>query len=40
VGATTQFTLKGNSAQYYLVWITSLGTNSVVHVNEVTARGS
>jgi eukaryotic-like serine/threonine-protein kinase len=40
VSATTQFTLRGNSAQYYLVWITNLGSNDVVHVNEVTARGS
>jgi serine/threonine protein kinase len=39
-GGSTQFTLNGGSARYYLVWITDLGPNGVVHVNEVTARGT
>jgi eukaryotic-like serine/threonine-protein kinase len=39
VAGTTQFALHGSSARYYAVWITSLGPNDVVHVNEVTARG-
>jgi hypothetical protein len=40
VGRRTTFSLHGRAARYYVVWITDLGTNSVVHVNEVTARGS
>jgi serine/threonine-protein kinase len=32
------FALKGTSGKYYEVWITNLGSNSSVHVNEVTAR--
>ena len=40
VGGNTTFTLKGGPAQYYVVWITDLGSNSSVDVNEVTARGS
>jgi hypothetical protein len=39
-GASTQFKLHGGSVRYYMVWITDLGPNGVVHVNEVTARGS
>jgi predicted Ser/Thr protein kinase len=39
VGARTVFSLHGSRAEYYLVWITDLGPNNVVHVNEVTARG-
>lgn len=35
----TPFALRGGSARYYLVWITSLGPNSSVELNEVTARG-
>jgi len=35
----TPFALKGGSARYYLVWITSLGPNSSVELNEVTAKG-
>ncbi len=38
VTGTTSFTLDGSSHRYYVVWITNLGPNSVVHVNEVTAR--
>jgi len=40
VGGNTTFTLKGGPAQYYVVWITDLGPNSSVKVNEVTALGS
>ena len=39
VGRQTTFTVDGK-ARYYVVWITSLGQNESVHVNEVTARGS
>jgi hypothetical protein len=35
---TTTFTLTGGEHRYYVVWITDLGSNSVVHVNEVHAR--
>jgi eukaryotic-like serine/threonine-protein kinase len=38
VGTSTRFSLGGSSARYYVVWITDLGDNSAVHVNEVTAR--
>ncbi|HEY7018556.1 MAG TPA: protein kinase [Gaiellaceae bacterium] len=38
-GSSTTFKLHGSAAQYYLVWITDLGPNDAVHVNEVTARG-
>ena len=37
VGGLTTFTLKGGAAQYYVVWITDLGTNSSVEINEVKA---
>ena len=37
VGATATFTLLGHSARYYVVWITDLGANASVHVNEVRA---
>jgi eukaryotic-like serine/threonine-protein kinase len=37
-GATTTFTLRGATDRYYVVWITNLGPNSSVHVNEVRAR--
>jgi serine/threonine-protein kinase len=40
VGGNTTFTLKGGPARYYVVWITDLGSNSSVKINEVTARGS
>jgi tRNA A-37 threonylcarbamoyl transferase component Bud32 len=39
-GGTTTFSINGGKARYYVVWITSLGDNESVHVNEVTARGS
>src|SRR5689334_20818277 len=38
VGGNTTFTLKdGPARQYYLVWITDLGSNSSVEINEVKA---
>ena len=37
-GATTTFRLNGKTARYYVIWITDLGDNAAVHVNEVTAR--
>jgi hypothetical protein len=37
VAATTTFDLSG-SGRYLLVWITALGDNESVHINEVTAR--
>ena len=40
VTGTTTFVIQGANAEYYLVWITSLGQNESVDVNEVTARGS
>jgi eukaryotic-like serine/threonine-protein kinase len=39
VGDRTVFSLRGGRLRYYLVWITNLGRNSSVHVNEVTAKG-
>ncbi|HEU5212742.1 MAG TPA: protein kinase [Gaiellaceae bacterium] len=38
VSDTTTFTLDGGSHRYYVVWITNLGSNSAVHVNEVKAH--
>ena len=38
VGGRTAFSIRGKAARYYVVWITDLGTNNVVHVNEVTAK--
>src|SRR4051812_46280777 len=35
VGGNTTFALKGSAAQYYVVWITNLGSNSSVEVEEV-----
>ena len=35
VGGNTTFSLKGGQAQYYVVWITDLGPNSSVEINEV-----
>jgi serine/threonine protein kinase len=41
VGTTgTKFSIDGPAARYYLVWITDLGPNSAVHVNEVSGHGS
>ena len=40
VGGNTTFALKdGPPRRYYLVWITDLGSNSSVEINEVSARG-
>ncbi len=38
VDGTAVYTLNGATGQYYEVWITKLGPNGSVHVNEVTAR--
>ena len=38
VGSSTVFPLLGKSSRYYVVWITNLGGQSSVHVNEVRAR--
>ena len=38
VGSQATFALRGHTAQYYVVWITDLGSNDSVHVNEVRAR--
>jgi len=38
VGNKTTFPTRGDAERYYLVWITDLGANGAVHVNEVTAR--
>jgi eukaryotic-like serine/threonine-protein kinase len=38
VGSSTAFTLRGQAARYYVVWITDLGGNDAVHVNQVTAK--
>jgi hypothetical protein len=37
VDATTTWDLDGSGARYYVVWITDLGEDSQVHVNEVKA---
>jgi serine/threonine-protein kinase len=39
VGATTTFALRGATARYFVVWITDLGSNSSVRIDEVTAKG-
>src|SRR5207247_70095 len=38
VNGRAVFKLHGGKARYYLVWITDLGSNDSVHVNEVTAK--
>jgi serine/threonine protein kinase len=38
IGARTTFTLHGATARYYILWITNLGRNTSVDVNEVTAK--
>jgi serine/threonine protein kinase len=38
VNGTTTFSLHGETARYYVVWITNLGPNSSVEINEVRAR--
>jgi eukaryotic-like serine/threonine-protein kinase len=37
-GTTTTWRLTGNEARYYLVWITRLGNQESVKINEVTAK--
>jgi serine/threonine-protein kinase len=37
--STTNFALNGPPARYYVIWITDLGPNISVNVNEVTAKG-
>jgi hypothetical protein len=39
VNTSATFTLNGKSARYYVVWITDLGPNSSVEIDEVTAKG-
>ena len=39
VGTSTTFSLDGSPERYYLLWVTDLGGNPRVEVNEVTARG-
>jgi serine/threonine-protein kinase len=38
VNASATYTLHNRTARYYVVWITNLGSNVSVHVNEVHAR--
>src|SRR5262245_4363095 len=38
VSPTATFRLSGRTARYLVVWITDLGGNTAVHVNEVKAR--
>src|SRR3954454_12686665 len=38
VGSSTTFSLGGAKARYYIVWITDLGSNASVRINEVTAK--
>jgi eukaryotic-like serine/threonine-protein kinase len=38
VGRRTVFSLEGERARYYVIWITDLGSNNYVRINEVTAR--
>ena len=38
VGTSTDFTVDGQAARYYVIWITDLGGNDAVHVSEVTAK--
>jgi hypothetical protein len=40
VNTSATFRLNGKSARYYVVWITNLGPNSSVEIDEVTAKGS
>jgi hypothetical protein len=37
--STTNFAPNGPAARYYVIWITDLGPNISVNVNEVTAKG-
>jgi hypothetical protein len=38
VNGSATFTLRDRTARYYVVWVTNLGPNVSVHVNEVRAR--
>jgi eukaryotic-like serine/threonine-protein kinase len=38
VGSRTVFKLRGQAAQYYVIWITQLPSGGVAHINEVTAK--
>jgi serine/threonine protein kinase len=38
IGSSTTFSLHGDSAQYYLIWLTSLPSSGVAHINEVSAK--
>jgi serine/threonine-protein kinase len=38
VGSSTDFTVSGQAARYYVVWITDLGGHDAVHVNQVNAK--
>ena len=38
VGSSTTFRLNGKNARYYLVWITDLGGNDQVQIQEVKTR--
>jgi eukaryotic-like serine/threonine-protein kinase len=38
VAGTTTFEVSSEPARYYVVWITNLGPNAAVHVNDVRAR--
>ena len=40
VSTRATFSLQGANARYYVVWITDLGPNESVHVDEVTAKAS
>jgi serine/threonine-protein kinase len=39
VNGNATFTLNGKTARYYVLWITNLGPNSSVEIDEVTAKG-
>ncbi len=38
ISGTTTIPINSPAAQYYVIWITDLGGNDSVHVNEVTAK--
>jgi hypothetical protein len=37
-GSSTTFRLNGNTARYYLIWITNLGPANQTKISEVTAN--
>jgi hypothetical protein len=39
VSSSTTYTLRGAKARYYILWITGLGSNTSVRVNEISAKG-